>query len=822
MYEELLKADNTDYEAHWGSVLCKFGIEYVDDPASGERKPTCHRTIADSIFADSAYRAALEYAPLDVREVYEREAAQIDRIQKDIIALSQREEKFDVFLCYKELDEGGNRTQDSVIAQELEFELSRRGYRVFFARKTLERVLGSAYEPVIYAALQSARAMVVLGTKPEHFQAVWVRNEWSRYRELIRQGAQKMLIPAYRGMSPYDLPMELSNLQALDMGKLGFVQDLCDAIDRFTRVSRAQPEPAAAAAIPQGAAAPGAEALIKRAFLFLEEGNSEKANEYFERVLDQSPEEPRAYLGKLMVEFGARSESDLEKADVRLDQSVNYKNVMVFGDEALKERIRRYNAVSHTLEKEKLQRAEETEKLRIQSVKHLMKRMPKGGLFCIGVLIATGCLVYGIFTLFMPRVSALQKVVIGLGGTMLGVIMSASGWAPMQAGGRTVLCKDKLTNGAALSELAKTAGTTEEQISADLTRWIQKGYFPGAYLSEGRLLFNFNVKTRPQSEEQALQNTEEKRDSSPDAVNQAFDDLAKKVPRGGWMAFLGTFFGVLFIIVAIVVSINVSEPDLWKAGMVVLWFVCPSFVLAGFGYARANERSYLKSFRNAVSQSMKVSEIAKKTNKDADVLRKMLQRWMRRGLCQSAYLKEDSFYFRFEEPAESPERLHAQTEQERQMVEKTTGRLPCGTVLTVLGWLAVGGVLIWKYDLPFSMVGYVINGGDFLYTTIMLIGALATLIIYLTLPIFLLVAGGALRKRHLMWNSIQSRVRSGATVCKLAEETCYPEIKLTKIIQKLIRKGYLKDVRLENGVIRFLLSEDSSETNTKNKARTES
>ena len=81
VYEELLKADNTDYEAHWGSVLCKFGIEYVDDPISGERKPTCHRTIADSIFADPAYRAALEYAPLDVREVYEREAAQIDRIE---------------------------------------------------------------------------------------------------------------------------------------------------------------------------------------------------------------------------------------------------------------------------------------------------------------------------------------------------------------------------------------------------------------------------------------------------------------------------------------------------------------------------------------------------------------------------------------------------------------------------------------------------------------------------------------------------------------------------------------------------------------------
>ena len=58
------------------------------------------------------------------------------------------------------------------------------------ARKTLERALGSEYEPIIYAALQSARAMVVLGTKAEHFNAVWVRNEWSRYRELIKKGAR--------------------------------------------------------------------------------------------------------------------------------------------------------------------------------------------------------------------------------------------------------------------------------------------------------------------------------------------------------------------------------------------------------------------------------------------------------------------------------------------------------------------------------------------------------------------------------------------------------------------------------------------------------
>ncbi len=374
VYEELLKLDNTDYEAHWGLVLCKFGIEYVEDPGSGERVPTCHRTYPDSIFADAGYKSALEYAPLDVREVYEKEAAQIDRIQKNIIALSKREEKYDVFLCYKEQDASGKRTEDSVIAQELEFELTRRGYRVFFARKTLDRVLGSEYEPIIYAALQSARAMVVLGTKAEHFSAVWVRNEWSRYRELIKRGADKVLIPAYRGMSPGDLPMELSALQALDMGKLGFVQDLCDGIDRFTRASKHAPE-AASAGAPAATGTPGAEALVKRAFLFLEEGKNEKAAEYFERVLDQNPEEPRAYMGRLLLELQCRTEKDLLLLSEPLTSRYNYKKAVQFAQGELRERYEALNrTIAERIEQAKRIEAEKEERRRAEKEAELERR----------------------------------------------------------------------------------------------------------------------------------------------------------------------------------------------------------------------------------------------------------------------------------------------------------------------------------------------------------------------------------------------------------------------------------------------------------------
>ena len=111
-----------------------------------------------------------------------------------------------------------------MLANDLYHQLTQEGFKVFFARITLEDKLGTAYEPYIFAALNSAKVMVVLGTKPEYFNAVWVKNEWSRYLALVKNsGGKKMLIPAYKDMDPYDLPEEFSHLQAQDMGKLGFI-----------------------------------------------------------------------------------------------------------------------------------------------------------------------------------------------------------------------------------------------------------------------------------------------------------------------------------------------------------------------------------------------------------------------------------------------------------------------------------------------------------------------------------------------------------------------------------------------------------------------
>lgn len=301
IYEQILNEDKTDAEAYWSLVLCRYGIEYVEDPATHKRVPTVNRAQYTSVFDDDNYRSALEYADAAQRTVYEQEAAAINEIQKGILAISQKEEPFDIFICYKENDNNGRRTPDSVLANDLYHQLTQEGYKVFFSRITLEDKLGAAYEPYIFAALNSAKVMVVLGTKPEYFNAVWVKNEWSRYLSLIKNGAKKVLIPAYRDMDPYDLPEEFSHLQALDMSKLGFMQDLIRGIGKIINASEPhQPTQTQTVVVSENAnVAP----LLERVFLFLEDGKWQDANIYCEKVLDIDPKNAEAYVGKLMAEL---------------------------------------------------------------------------------------------------------------------------------------------------------------------------------------------------------------------------------------------------------------------------------------------------------------------------------------------------------------------------------------------------------------------------------------------------------------------------------------------------------------------------------------
>ncbi len=298
IYEMVLATDDTDAEAYWSIVLCRYGIEYVEDPKSHKRVPTVNRFQTKSILRDEDYLNAIRCANGYQRDIFETEAAQIDTIQKNISTIFKEEKPYDVFICYKETDGTGARTHDSVYAQKIYDALSHEGLRVFFSRITLEDKIGTAYEPYIYAALHSAKVMLVVSLSAENMNAPWVKNEWDRYLSIVKQDSTKALIPCYKDMSPYDMPEEFTYLQAQDMGKIGFLQDLVRGVKKVLAASAPALQTQERAVQTAGEKA---KPLLERAYIFLEDGNWKKANQYAEKVLDLEPKNTDAYLCKFLA-----------------------------------------------------------------------------------------------------------------------------------------------------------------------------------------------------------------------------------------------------------------------------------------------------------------------------------------------------------------------------------------------------------------------------------------------------------------------------------------------------------------------------------------
>ena len=339
IYEKILDVDNTDAEAYWSLVLCEYGIEYVEDPSTHKRVPTVNRAQFTSVFMNENYKSAIKYADAYQRSIYKEEAKTIDNIQKGILAISQNEEPFDIFICYKETDANGRRTHDSVLANDLYHQLTQEGFKVFFSRITLEDKLGTAYEPYIFAALNSAKVMVVIGTKPEYFNAVWVKNEWARFLAQIKNGADKILIPAYKDMDPYDLPEEFSNLQAQDMSKLGFMQDLIRGVKKITQKDKKENVVIQVADKGHN----DAENMVKRAYIALEDGDFQSANDFAEKALDKDAENAQAYIIQLLVELSLRKEADLEKHNIPLENYKKYIRAYGFAQSEYKDLLSKYN-----------------------------------------------------------------------------------------------------------------------------------------------------------------------------------------------------------------------------------------------------------------------------------------------------------------------------------------------------------------------------------------------------------------------------------------------------------------------------------------------
>lgn len=238
VFNQLLAINPKDPEIYWSLALCKYGVTFVVDSQTEKYIPTCNRTHYDSILKDKNYLNALKYANKEKGDFYKEQAQIIDNIQRGIINISKKEKPFDIFISYKESDENGKRTPESIKAQNLYNRLTAEGYKVFFSRITLEDKVGTEFEPYIFAALSSSKVMLTITSSKKNIESAWVKNEWSRYLITMRGNSQKNLIPIYFDMDKQDLPDEFSMFSAINMDAEDFEQELLRGLSKLLKKTK--------------------------------------------------------------------------------------------------------------------------------------------------------------------------------------------------------------------------------------------------------------------------------------------------------------------------------------------------------------------------------------------------------------------------------------------------------------------------------------------------------------------------------------------------------------------------------------------------------
>lgn len=311
IYNTITDSYPEEAEGYWGLILCKYGIEYADN-ASGKKVPVCHRISYDSVMDDEDFELVMENSDSESRAIFREEAKIIEENRKKYIQIAESEQPYDIYISYRAKDDNGDKTAVSEIAGHLYNKLTSAGYRVFLSEAALKGKKQSDCEPYIYSALNSANVMLALGTSYDDYNNVWVKNEWNRYLEIAEKNKNKCLIPCYKDVDEYDIPKEFAGLKVCQLGNDDTFNNIMAEIANVVKQESVnQPAPKPEKAEPaeeieleeiEIIEPVDINKLLDEGFSAISDKNWKKANKLFFHVLDEEPDNSKAYWGQLLVQ----------------------------------------------------------------------------------------------------------------------------------------------------------------------------------------------------------------------------------------------------------------------------------------------------------------------------------------------------------------------------------------------------------------------------------------------------------------------------------------------------------------------------------------
>jgi hypothetical protein len=220
-------------------------------------------------------------------------------------------------------------------------------------------------------------------------------------------------------MEPYDLPEEFAHLQAQDMGKIGFINDLVRGIKKV--IVKTKPEQKTTISTHAPAVSGNIANLLKRAYMFVGEGDFDSADDYAEKVLNIDSECAEAYVVKLMCNLKVKKKYEIPNSTKAFNNNSNYLKAMRFGDENLIKKLKLYKIDYAITEKEKSinERKATIDRLNNEINKFdkendcINKKYKKAVVGAIAHMICTFLLVILVFSFRFPSLFSFSYLLIG-------------------------------------------------------------------------------------------------------------------------------------------------------------------------------------------------------------------------------------------------------------------------------------------------------------------------------------------------------------------------------------------------------------------------
>lgn len=385
-YAKAAEYDRTEPEAYWGMALSEFRVQYIKDTKENRLQPICHEFTEKQFIQNKNYLVALSYATDRQKEEYEKKAQEIDYIRSEFLKLKQSGLDYDCFICVKvsridneQTDNSKkNWTEDAYDADAIYDLLKRNGFTPFFSEREIRGRTGANYEAMILYALYTSETMLVVCRNEEYLQTPWVKNEYTRFKELVnnKEKENDSLTIVYNGNPIERLPGNNNGkIQGIDYSRREADFEIVKFVESHTPIARVKREEekrqkdAEAELIRRQieeqkrtqqeleeklrnlnpntvmGTTSTVETLLTRANQEMEGKNFEKATNFFETVLERAPENAFAWWGLFLCEFEVVNEESIEinkNSIENINRSQNYKNANKYSDSVMKNRINKF------------------------------------------------------------------------------------------------------------------------------------------------------------------------------------------------------------------------------------------------------------------------------------------------------------------------------------------------------------------------------------------------------------------------------------------------------------------------------------------------